>query len=108
MLENDRHSDFVVKTRDGQEFKVHKAMLAARSPVFSAMLEHDNTEEYTSGFVTIPDVEGDVMKKMLLFMYSGQYTDDSDLAEDLLIAADKYQYVLYLNIVKTSNKFISD
>jgi len=90
LFDNEQHSDFTIKTK-GKEFRVHKAILSARSPVFSAMLEHENTEEVRSGIVNVTDIDSDVMKAMLMFMYSGHYNDDIDFAESLLIAADKYR-----------------
>lgn len=38
LLEEEKHSDFAIRAGK-MEFKVHKAILAARSPVFSAMLD---------------------------------------------------------------------
>lgn len=90
LLENDRHSDFTIKA-GGQEFKVHRAILSARSRVFAAMLEHRNTEEVRSGIVNVTDVEADVMKRMLMFIYSGRYVENVDISKNLLIAADKYE-----------------
>lgn len=37
-------TDFVIKVQD-KEIHVHKAILAARSPVFAAMLHHVDTSE---------------------------------------------------------------
>ncbi|KAK7795570.1 hypothetical protein U0070_010190 [Myodes glareolus] len=41
---------------DGQEFRAHKAILAARSPVFRAMFEHD-MEESRKSRIEIHDLE---------------------------------------------------
>uniref|UniRef100_A0A914YMY6 Uncharacterized protein n=1 Tax=Panagrolaimus superbus TaxID=310955 RepID=A0A914YMY6_9BILA len=90
LLEEEKHSDFAIRAGK-MEFKVHKAILAARSPVFSAMLDHENTEESRTGIMNITDVDGPVIKEMLKYLYSGYYSEDLDLAEDLLIAADKYR-----------------
>jgi speckle-type POZ protein len=90
LLEDEKHTDF--KIRAGKmEFKVHKSILAARSPVFCAMLTHENTEESRTGIMNITDVDGPVIKEMLKYIYSGYYSEEHDLAEDLLIAADKYR-----------------
>jgi speckle-type POZ protein len=91
LLEDEKHFDFTISAGN-KNFKVHKAVLAARSPVLSAMLDHDNTEEARTGIMNITDVDGPVIKEMLKFLYSGYYSEtDHDLAEDLLIAADKYR-----------------
>lgn len=73
-----------------KEFKVHKAILAARSPVFSAMFEHGMAEARNDR-VQIDDVDPDVLKEMLRFMYTGLAPNMERMADDLLAAADKYQ-----------------
>ncbi|XP_055347425.1 uncharacterized protein LOC129594679 [Paramacrobiotus metropolitanus] len=35
-------ADFVIRSRDGQNFSVHRFLLMAHSPVFAAMLTHDS------------------------------------------------------------------
>ncbi|XDV13454.1 hypothetical protein PO909_001855 [Leuciscus waleckii] len=99
----------------GQEFQAHKAILAARSPVFSAMFEHEmeeskkrksqeNREEmphqretkqmscplYLKNRVEINDVEAEVFKEMMFFIYTGKAPNLDKMADDLLAAADKY------------------
>ncbi|XP_049796484.1 putative ankyrin-containing lipoprotein Lxx09580 isoform X2 [Schistocerca nitens] len=67
----------------------HRAVLAARSPVFAAMFSHD-TVEASSGRVTIPDVEGAVLRQLLSYLYTLQPPQLPDMAPQLLAAADKY------------------
>lgn len=74
---------------DGQEYKAHKAILAARSPVFGAMFEHE-MEERKNGRVEIPDVDSDVFREMLQFIYTGKTSKLDQMAAELLAAADKY------------------
>ncbi|VDM20364.1 unnamed protein product [Wuchereria bancrofti] len=73
-----------------KEFHVHKAVLATRSPVFAACFEHKMSESQ-SDRVIIDDVEPDVMKEMLRFMYTGAAPNLDRMADTLLAAADKYQ-----------------
>ncbi|XP_036047281.1 speckle-type POZ protein-like [Onychomys torridus] len=73
----------------GQEFQAHKAILAARSPVFRAMFEHD-MEENTKNRVEIPDLEPQVFKVMVGFIYTGKAPDLHSMADAMLAAADKY------------------
>ena len=42
-------TDFTIKVQE-KEIHVHKAILAARSPVFSAMLQHVDTSEAKTVF----------------------------------------------------------
>ncbi|XP_043910888.1 speckle-type POZ protein-like [Protopterus annectens] len=73
----------------GQEFQAHKAILAARSPVFSAMFEHRMEEEIKNQF-EITDVKPEIFKEMLHFIYTGMSPNLDKVAYDLLAAADKY------------------
>ncbi|CAO2587884.1 Speckle-type POZ protein [Lemmus lemmus] len=73
----------------GQEFQAHKAILAARSPVFRAMFEHD-TEESKKNRIEIHDLEPEVFKAMVGFIYTGKEPDIHTMADALLAAADKY------------------
>uniref|UniRef100_A0A183BZ06 BTB domain-containing protein n=1 Tax=Globodera pallida TaxID=36090 RepID=A0A183BZ06_GLOPA len=81
------------QNEDVREIPVHKAILAARSPVFAAMLQHVDTSESKTGVLEIKDVECGVVKEMLNFIYSGKSSSPeiNEIASDLLIAADKYR-----------------
>lgn len=88
LLENTRFTDcslFVL----GQEFKAHKSILAARSPVFNAMFEHE-MEESKKNRVEINDVDPEVFKEMMRFIYTGKAPNLGKMANSLLAAADKY------------------
>ncbi|XP_025082402.1 protein roadkill-like [Pomacea canaliculata] len=73
----------------GHDFRVHKSILAARSPVFYAMFEHEMTESKRNR-VEITDVDHDVMREMLRFIYTGKAPNLEKMADELLAAADKY------------------
>ncbi|MEJ1277815.1 hypothetical protein NN561_008733 [Cricetulus griseus] len=73
----------------GQEFQAHKAILAARSPVFRAMFEHD-MQEKRKNRVEIQDLEPQVFKTMMDFIYTGKAPDLHSMADAVLAAADKY------------------
>ena len=76
-----------------EEIKANKFMLVARSPVFARMFDNEMKEKETST-VVIPDISPDVFKEILSFVYTGKLNSVSaDLAEEVLIAADKYQLV---------------
>lgn len=87
LLNNGTFSDTVLVV-DGREFYAHKAILAARSPVFNAMFEHEMTES-RKGRVEISDIDPDVFSEMLKFIYTGNTPQIQGMAEDLLAAADK-------------------
>lgn len=63
--------------------------MAARSPVFAAMFEHE-MEERKHNRVEISDVDHEVFREMLRFIYTGKAANLERMADDLLAAADKY------------------
>lgn len=88
-FESETFSDITLVAR-GHEFPVHRIILASRSPVFSAMLSHDMREK-TESKVVIGDIEPEVLKEMLRFIYCGDVRNTLELAPELLAVADKYQ-----------------
>lgn len=62
-------SDLTIEVKD-KKFKCHRGILRVRSPVFSAMLEHDMKEK-ESGVVRIVDAEPTVFQEFLLYLYTG-------------------------------------
>ena len=87
LLEQGQFSDMILKIQE-TSIPVHKAILAARSPVFAAMFGHD-LEENKKGIVAITDLDIDVLKEMLKFIYTGKVTQLETMADTLLAAADK-------------------
>ncbi|XP_034356706.2 TD and POZ domain-containing protein 4-like [Arvicanthis niloticus] len=75
----------------GQEFRAHKAILAARSPVFRAMFEHEMKESLTNQ-VEIQDLDPQVFMEMMDFIYTGKvpHLHSHSMATGVLAAADKY------------------
>ncbi|XP_028617696.1 TD and POZ domain-containing protein 4-like [Grammomys surdaster] len=75
----------------GQEFRAHKAILAARSPVFRAMFEHE-MEKSLKNHVEIHDLDPQVFREMMGFIYTGKapHLHSYSLASGVLAAADKY------------------
>ncbi len=73
----------------GHKFKAHKAILSAKSPVFAAMFSHEFTEN-VSHHVDVPDIEPEIFKEVLRFIYNGRTTKMKEMAVKLFFAADKY------------------
>ncbi|XP_050545491.1 protein roadkill isoform X3 [Daktulosphaira vitifoliae] len=88
LFEVQKFSDVTLSV-SGREFQAHKAILAARSPVFAAMFEHE-MEERKQNRVAITDVDHEVLREMLRFIYTGRAANLERMADDLLAAADKY------------------
>ncbi|CAO2192166.1 unnamed protein product [Urochloa humidicola] len=83
-------------TIDGETFHAHRAVLAARSPVFKAEL-HGSMAEATMASITLHDIAPATFKVMLQFMYTDALPGDDELGdspvemfERLLAAADRY------------------
>lgn len=89
MLETSKFFDVVLNCAGEREFKVHKAVLSVRSPVFQAMFEND-LEETRKNEVKITDIDPEVLKEMLSFIYCGKVSKFENCC-DLFVAADKYQ-----------------
>ena len=91
-LFNDKELSDVEVECGGEVFNCHQLILSTRSDVFRAMFQADMKENRTR-IVTIKDVNPDVVKEMLHFIYTGT-TNENVLKEkwgELLAAAEKYQ-----------------
>ena len=93
--EKDKFTDVKISiTNDGSaspvNFFAHKAILAARSPMFAKMFKHDLLESATS-IITLSDIDSEVFKELLTYIYTGKAPNIKVLASLLLSAAEKYQ-----------------
>lgn len=96
LLEKGEGSDvtFVV---GGEKIAAHKIILAARSSVFKAEL-YGQMKEKRARRVTVEDMQPDVFRGLLHFIYTDSLPDMDDLSDDdyyemirlLLVAADRY------------------
>lgn len=101
LLQSEDLSDVTIHV-NGRDFRAHKAILAARSPVFRKMFTNGMKESHLN-HVEIPDLEPRVFEHMLLFLYGAESclmsqlhskpkdVETEQLAIELLKAADKYQ-----------------
>ena len=71
-----------------KEIPAHKALLAAKSPVFAAMFKSRMKEEQTNR-IEIPE-KSSVFEELLRFIYAGKIEKQEVYTEDLFVAADKY------------------
>ena len=91
-LMNPSMSDVTIVVDDGRRIPAHKVILAARSPVFAAMFEH-GMRENVENEVHIDDIDGEVIDKMLEYIYTGQLNGViSTVVDRLLVVADKYDH----------------
>ena len=67
----------------------HKNLLASRSPTFAAMFQNSKTES-SSKVVTIEDIDPEVFREMLRYLYSAKVYNIDKFAIQLLHVADRY------------------
>lgn len=89
LLESPKFSD-VTLCVEGKELSLHRNILAARSPVFRAMFEHNMRENF-QGVVHVPDFPVDVVKDFVQFIYTGVAPNLEKHAVELFAIADKYE-----------------
>lgn len=89
LLLSGHRSDFTIHVKD-RKFNCHAIILGARSPVFSAMVEHEMKEK-RSGEVFITDADPTTFHDFLLFLYAGKEEhQDRENVTDLYKLGDKY------------------
>ncbi|KAJ4981979.1 hypothetical protein NE237_032816 [Protea cynaroides] len=89
MLSESIHRDITINASDGS-IGAHRAVLAARSPVFFSMFSHDLKEKELST-VNIPDMSIEVGQAFLSYIYGNiQHDQFFPHRLALLRAADKY------------------
>ncbi len=90
LFKNKKFCDVTLNV-SGRNFKAHKDILSARSPVFAAMFDHP-TKENLSDVVDIHDIEPEVFEEVLRYIYTNRVPSlrMEATAVELLAAADKY------------------
>jgi speckle-type POZ protein len=88
---------FIVKN---EKIGAHSAIIASASPVIRAMLETDKFKEGRAREVEVDDIGPAVFKEMLRYLYTGKdpRLNEHDMAEQLFLAADKYQIEALKNL----------
>jgi BTB/POZ domain-containing protein 9 len=89
---NEKFSD-VILVVDGEKLNAHKAILAARSEYFDALL-YDGLQDLKQSEVAIKDVSPEAFKQVLKFIYTGTITItfNSGLILEVLEFAHKYSF----------------
>lgn len=86
ILRSAKWSDIIL-TCEGEEFKVHKLILSARSKVFAGMFRHKMAETKNHR-VDIKDMGKEVLRQMLMYIYTDKTDNLDEVANGLLLAAD--------------------
>ena len=97
LITQERFNDVKITITTEQEaeaqpvhFFAHKDILVTKSPVIAKMFECDLQESATSSII-VSDIEPEVFKEVLSFIYTNQVPNLSTMAAPLLYAAEKYQ-----------------
>ncbi|XP_008216561.1 speckle-type POZ protein B-like isoform X1 [Nasonia vitripennis] len=91
LLESEKFSDLILEV-EYKELQVHKSVLAARSPTFHKMFEDASgaaNEEQNK--LKLTDIKYEVMKQILLFIYTEKVEGLTQLANELLVAAHRFK-----------------
>eukprot|EP00252_Welwitschia_mirabilis_P011945 TRINITY_DN26574_c0_g1_i1.p1 TRINITY_DN26574_c0_g1~~TRINITY_DN26574_c0_g1_i1.p1 ORF type:complete len:324 (+),score=59.65 TRINITY_DN26574_c0_g1_i1:236-1207(+) len=89
MLDESFYTDLTINTANGS-LKAHKAILAARSPVFASMFMHD-LKEKESSVINMEDINVEPCVCLLSYIYGSIKSEDFWIHRiALLRAADKY------------------
>lgn len=88
-LENEQFCDITLNIK-GTKLKAHKLLLCAQSSVFASLLKYDALKNQRDIF--IDDLEPEVAKQMLIFVYTDNEPPRIDeMTNELIIAAFKYK-----------------
>jgi hypothetical protein len=91
LMSQDR-ADVTFKVKDDTSVKGHRLILAARSQALSEMLSDENKKEDGNWVVEAEDLEPEIMKTILEYIYTGKLGLEFDKhVHQLLIAAHKFQ-----------------
>lgn len=94
LLDTQEFSDFTINTAD-EPLKVHKTILAMRSPVFKAMLKNDRFEENKTNEINMDTVNSATMRIFLRYIYTDKLEFGEGAGTDLKLTlfqlADQYQ-----------------
>lgn len=88
LLQNEQFADLTISV-GSETYRAHKAILVARSTVFAAMFQHDMQESQRNE-ITIKDMEPNVFREVLRFIYTDKVEGLPQMACELLAAADRY------------------
>lgn len=92
LFETMMHSDLTITSSGGDELKAHKAILCAKSDVFSAMFSTEMRESL-SGIVESSDLDTNILKELIRFIYCNKVEGIESVDVELYAAAKRYQIV---------------
>lgn len=106
LLNESKYSDFTFNVK-GKEFKVHKNILAAASPVFDKLFSAKLSETRTNECI-IKDIEPAIFQYLLSFIYSGELPGnlyEENISQKLFNAAHYYEIEKLVDVCKQVQNF---
>jgi len=96
LLKNQSATDicFII---DSHKLRVHKLILSARSPVFSAIIKAAEENDNLKDVVEIKNISFITFKELIHFLYTDQVSLTESNADSLLATARKYSIPLLIN-----------
>ncbi|CAG5093614.1 Similar to SPOPL: Speckle-type POZ protein-like (Homo sapiens) [Cotesia congregata] len=91
-FENSEFSDVKIRAKNNEEFSAHKIILSSNSSVFQQMLTTDMKEK-KENCINLPELDADIIKELLFFLYHGKLDkagDNSATLLELVKVADMY------------------
>ncbi|XP_029679055.1 speckle-type POZ protein B-like [Formica exsecta] len=92
-VSNAKSDSLVTFVINNEHLQASKALLCSKSEVFEAMFNCDLTENRTNK-IEITDIKYDILQQLLFFLQTGclseDVREDTEIACELLIAAEKY------------------
>ena len=89
--------DVTFRTSDGGSVSGHRAIVAASSPVFHAML-YGNMKESNEKEITLPSVDSETFKALLSFVYTGKIEMNTENCLGILEAAHYFNLAMLESI----------
>ncbi len=75
LLAAGHQTDVEIVTADGQSLRAHKAILSARSPVFSALFGEAQWQDAAAGHIDMPRFGTTTVQALLVWLYTGKLPD---------------------------------
>ncbi|KAF3941966.1 hypothetical protein ABW19_dt0208167 [Dactylella cylindrospora] len=104
ILSNPEFSDVTVQAGpDGREFKLHRAIICARSGFFKAACK-ETFQEGLSRQIKLPTVDPNAFESVVKWMYGGGYELPEDFKNSKIV--DVYETADYLGVVALKQEII--
>ncbi|KAH0546403.1 speckle-type POZ protein B-like [Cotesia glomerata] len=91
-FKNSEFSDVKIRAKNNEEFPAHKIILSSNSSVFKQMLTIDMKEK-KENFINLPELDADIIKELLYFLYHGKLdkaSENNAILLELVKVADMY------------------